>query len=50
MWEDEDAFGAFAPVIGPSLSGAGLDPQPRIYHLEATMGADGKHVVYSKVT
>jgi hypothetical protein len=50
VWEDENAFNAFAGIIGPALSGAGLDPKPRIYPLEATMGADGKHTVYSEAT
>jgi hypothetical protein len=50
VWESEESFNAFGPVIGPALAGAGLRPNPRIYPLEATMGADGNHVVYSKAT
>jgi hypothetical protein len=46
VWEDEQTFNAFGPIIGPALAGAGLDPQPRVYAVEATMGADGKHVTY----
>jgi len=47
VWEDEESFTAFGSIIGPALGGAGLDPRPRIYPVEATMGADGKQVVYS---
>jgi hypothetical protein len=47
VWEHETSFDAFGPIIGPALAGAGLDPRPRIYRIEATMGADGKHAVYS---
>jgi hypothetical protein len=46
VWEDEASFSAFGSVIGPALAGAGLDPKPTIHPLEATMGKDGKHVVY----
>ena len=47
VWEDEASFNAFGPIIGPALAGAGLDPKPIICPLEATMGRDGKQVVYS---
>lgn len=46
VWDDEESFQAFGPTIGPALAGAGLDPKPRIYRIEATMGADGKHVTH----
>ena len=47
VWEDEQSFNAFGPIIGPALAGAGLDPKPRICRIEATMGADGPQAVYS---
>jgi hypothetical protein len=47
VWEDEQSFTAFGPTIGPALGGAGLQPRPRIYPVEATMGTDGKQIVYS---
>jgi hypothetical protein len=46
VWKDEASFEAFGPTIGPALAGAGLDPKPQIFKLEATMGADGKRVTY----
>lgn len=47
VWEDEASFQAFGPIIGPALAGAGLDPKPMVYPLEATMGRDGNRVVCS---
>jgi hypothetical protein len=46
VWEDEQGFNAFGPIIGPALAGAGLDPKPRVYPVEATMGPDGSHLTY----
>jgi len=46
VWEDEASFNTFGSVIGPALTGAGLDPKPTIHPLEGSMGKDGKHVVY----
>jgi hypothetical protein len=37
VWEDEAAFTAFGPVIGPAIAAAGLTGAPRIYPVEATM-------------
>ncbi len=47
VWENEQSFTAFGPIIEPALAGAGLDPRPRIFPVEATMGVDGKQIVYS---
>jgi hypothetical protein len=47
VWEDEESFTAFGRIIGPALAGAGLDARPRVYPVEATMGADGRQSVYS---
>jgi hypothetical protein len=46
VWEDEASFTAFGPIIGPALAGAGLDAKPTIHPLVATMGKDGRHVIY----
>jgi hypothetical protein len=46
VWEDEDSFLAFGPVIGPALAGAGLDAKPAIYPLEGTLSADGIRAIY----
>jgi len=46
VWEDEASFTAFGSIIGPALAGAGLDPKPSIYLLEATMGPTGEHIIY----
>ena len=47
VWEDEASFNAFGPIIGQRSPAAGLDPKPIICPLGATMGRDGKQVVYS---
>jgi hypothetical protein len=46
VWQDEASFTAFGSVIGPALAGAGLNPQPSIHPLVATMGKDGNHIIY----
>ena len=46
VWQDEASFTAFGSVIGPALAGAGLNPQPTIHPIVATMGKDGHHVTY----
>jgi hypothetical protein len=47
VWDGAESFNAFGPIIGPALAGAGLNPEPKIHPLEATMGADGKHTIYA---
>jgi hypothetical protein len=37
VWEDEAAFQAFGPVIGPAIAQAGLAAEPRVYPVEGTM-------------
>ncbi|MGD0685879.1 MAG: hypothetical protein ABSA03_12280 [Streptosporangiaceae bacterium] len=46
VWADETSFTAFGSIIGPALAGAGLDPKPTIHTLVATMGKDGRQVIY----
>jgi hypothetical protein len=38
VWQDDESFAAFGPVIGPAITQAGLSGgPPRIYPVEGTM-------------
>jgi hypothetical protein len=41
VWEDEESFAAFGPVIGPATAEAGVEANPQVYLLQGYMGADG---------
>jgi predicted ester cyclase len=41
VWESEEEFARFGPVIGAATAGAGLDAKPAIFPVHGTIGRDG---------
>ena len=46
VWADEESFAAFGAVIGPVMAEIGLDGQPRVHPVHATVDQAGTHTHY----
>lgn len=45
-WTDEASFAAFGEIIGPATAQAGLDGQPRVHPIVATITQPGVWTTY----